>query len=43
MKLTFAIAIVLVIINQWDQNYNNGALTRVGFSLANELARAFGL
>jgi hypothetical protein len=37
MKLISAIAVALVTVNLWDQGYNHGALTRVGFSLAHEL------
>jgi hypothetical protein len=41
MKMVFAITAALMTVNLWDQNYNHGALTRTGFSLAYELARWF--
>ncbi|MBN9147495.1 MULTISPECIES: hypothetical protein [unclassified Nitrobacter] len=43
MKIIFALAIVLFVINQWDQNYNHGTLTRAGFSLARDLGHSFGI
>jgi hypothetical protein len=43
MRIIFALAIVLFVINQWDQNYNNGTLTRAGFSLARDLGHSFGI
>jgi hypothetical protein len=43
MRMIFALAIALVVINQWDQNYNNGTLTRAGFSLARALGHSFGI
>jgi hypothetical protein len=30
--MIFVLAIVLFVVNQWDQNYNHGTLTRAGFS-----------
>jgi hypothetical protein len=41
MKAIFATGLVLLVVNQWDQNYNHGTLTRTGFSLAKQLAQAF--
>jgi hypothetical protein len=43
MKKILVLAIVLVAINQWDANYNHGALTRAGFSLARALGQSFGI
>lgn len=43
MKMIFALAVALVVINQWDQNYNHGTLTRAGFSLARALGQSFGI
>ncbi|EAQ33540.1 hypothetical protein NB311A_10011 [Nitrobacter sp. Nb-311A] len=43
MKKILVLAIVLVAINQWDTNYNNGTLTRAGFSLARALGQSFGI
>ena len=43
MKTIFMLAIVLFVVNQWDQNYNNGTLTRAGFSLARALGQSFGI
>jgi hypothetical protein len=43
MKIVFAIAVVLVAINFWDQSYNNGTLTKAAYSLAEDLAHAFGM
>lgn len=43
MKIALALSVVLVVINQWDQNYNNGVVTRAGFALARHLAQSFGL
>jgi hypothetical protein len=30
MKIALALSAVLVVINQWDQNYNSGLVTRAG-------------
>ena len=43
MKIIFGLAIALVVVNQWDQNYNHGTLTRAGFSLARALGQSFGI
>lgn len=43
MKIIFGLAIVMVVVNQWDQNYNHGTLTRAGFSLARALGQSFGI
>jgi hypothetical protein len=43
MKGIFATAIALLAVNQWDQIFNDGTLTRVGFSLATQISRSFGL
>jgi hypothetical protein len=43
MKIIFALAIVMIVVNQWDQNYNHGTLTRAGFSLARALGQSFGI
>lgn len=43
MKAIFAVAIVLLVVNQWDQLYNHGVVTRAGFALARDLGRAFGI
>jgi hypothetical protein len=43
MKAICASAIALLAINQWDQIFNGGVLTRVGFSLARQISHSFGL
>jgi hypothetical protein len=43
MKKILVLAIVLIVINQWDANYNHGTLTRAGFSLARALGQSFGI
>jgi hypothetical protein len=42
MKMIFALAVALVVINQWDQNYNHGTLTCAGFTLARALGQSYG-